>query len=134
MKYEKPPLSADDHINLLSNRGLSIPDIDKAKRYLANIGYYRLTGYMYHLQERDGSHMFKTNVEFDNIISHYHFDKELRLLISDYLERVEVALRARLIDKFCMAHGFFWYTNEDLYGDQTVYDAVNEEIEDRYAK
>jgi abortive infection bacteriophage resistance protein len=45
--YIKPTLSVQDQVKLLKNRGLEIPDETKAERYLLNISYYRLSGYMY---------------------------------------------------------------------------------------
>jgi len=45
--YIKPPLAVKDQINLLKKRGLQVPDEARAFRYLQNISYYRLSGYMY---------------------------------------------------------------------------------------
>ncbi|WP_439581295.1 Abi family protein [Dyadobacter bucti] len=132
MNYSKHPFRVDQHLQLLIQRGLHVPDHERAKKYLSNIGYYRLTGYMHHLQYNDGSHSFRENVKFDDVVAHYHFDKELRILLSDYLARIEVALRARLIDKFSIAHGFYWYQKEDLYVDKNVFRVVNEEIQKRF--
>lgn len=132
MKYEKKPLNADEHIKILTDRGLSIPDHERAKKYLGTIGYFRLTGYMYHLQESDGSHKFKNDVCFNDIILHYHFDKKLRAIVSEYLERIEVALRSKLTDYYCISHGFYWFTQYDLYDDKNIYDSINAEIAERF--
>jgi abortive infection bacteriophage resistance protein len=43
--YNKAPLSYQDQIALLENRGLQIPDKNKALAYLQEIGYYRLSAY-----------------------------------------------------------------------------------------
>ena len=45
--YSKPPLAIKDQVELLKTRGLIIPDEKRVGRYLQNIGYYRLSGYMY---------------------------------------------------------------------------------------
>ena len=68
MKYQKSPTHVEDLITILKSRKLAIPDLTLAEKYLKTIGYYRLTGYMYHLQESDGSHNFKENISFDNIL------------------------------------------------------------------
>ena len=128
MKYTKPPLSHEDQINLLKNRGLIIPDKDRAYRYLENVGYFRLTGYMYHLQANDGSHHFKEGISFNDIILHYEFDKNLRVLVMEYLERIEVSLRAKLTDVYSTVHGFFWYNNQDLFADSSTFETINDEI------
>lgn len=72
---------------------------------------------MYHLQENDGSHQFKGKVSFDDIISLYQFDKKLRVIVNEYLERIEVAMRAKLTNYFSLNHGFFWLRNKDLFAD-----------------
>jgi abortive infection bacteriophage resistance protein len=41
--------SSENLINLLESRGLQICDRNKAIQYLDNIGYYRLSAYMYPL-------------------------------------------------------------------------------------
>jgi len=134
MKYEKKPLNCDEHIEILSERGLYIPDLKRAKKYLGTIGYFRLTGYMYHLQESDGSHKFKDGICFNDIILHYHFDKKLRATVNEYLERIEVALRSKLTDYYCINHGFYWFTQYDLYDDKKVYDSINAEIADKFVE
>ncbi len=133
MKYIKPPFSTAQHIELLKSRGLDIPDETKALQHISNIGYFRFTGYMYHLQERsNGSHQFIEGISFDDIIGHYQFDKKLRILIFDYMERIEVALRAKLTDKYSLNHGFYWYSMYKLYDDNHIYDSINGEIHEKF--
>jgi len=47
MAYEKPWLSVQDQLALLTQRGLQIDDQRLASACLERIGYYRLSGYMY---------------------------------------------------------------------------------------
>lgn len=42
MALNKPALSVDAQIDLLQRRGMTVPDRDRAKRYLTHIHYYRL--------------------------------------------------------------------------------------------
>lgn len=44
-RYNKQPLSIDEQIKRLQDRGMRIDDAARAKRYLTNIGYYRLSAY-----------------------------------------------------------------------------------------
>ncbi len=79
----------------------------KAKRKLAQIGYYRLSGYWFPCRQiaRDGQgnpqiviqpHMlerlnqFEAGTDFESIIRLYLFDKKLRLLLLDAIERIEI--------------------------------------------
>lgn len=128
MKYTKLPFSCAQHIELLQARGLIIDDIERARKYISTIGYFRLTGYMHHLQSVDGNHNFADGTTFNTIILHYQFDKKLRTLLMNYLERIEVALRAKLTDTYSNAHGFYWYTDKNHFDDIAVFDQINEQI------
>lgn len=132
MRYTKDPRTPEQHIELLKERGLSFKDESRAVRCLKNIGYYRLTGYMYHQQSRDGEHNFFEGTEFNDIILHYQFDKKLRGIVSEYLERIEVALRSRLTDCYSLSHGFFWYDQKELYQNLAVYDNIALEIRENF--
>lgn len=132
MNYDKKPFKSTEHLELLKKRGLLIPNQDRALRYLENISYFRLSGYMFHHQKNDGSHRFHPETSFDDIIDEYHFDKKLRLLILEYIERIEIALRAQLSNKYCINHGFFWYTKKNLFQDINVYHQINDYIIDYF--
>ena len=45
--YSKPAKSPADLVQQLKQRGLGIADEARAERYIDNIGYYRLSAYMY---------------------------------------------------------------------------------------
>ena len=107
MKYNKNPESLEKCCEILTKRGLQINDGEKAITYLKHLGYFRLTGYMFHLQSKDGLHKFTKNTKFEDIISIYEFDKKLRNIISDYLQRIEICLSTNLTDKYSIEYGFF---------------------------
>lgn len=132
MKYSKVPLSCEDHIELLKSRALIIDSDERAAKYLGTVGYYRLTGYMYHLQTRDDKHTFIAKTSFDDILNLYQFDKKLRAIIMEYMERIEVAVKAKLTNHFSLTHGFFWYTNEALYIDKGLHASLIAEITDSF--
>lgn len=87
---------------------------------------------MFSHQQNDGSHEFFPDTSFDLIVNEYHFNKNLRLLVLEYIERIEVALRAQLSNIFCIDHGFFWYSNRDLYQDTSVYGQINDYISEYF--
>ncbi|MCW3103239.1 MAG: hypothetical protein JWO09_1679 [Bacteroidetes bacterium] len=118
--FTKPAKTSEDHYELLIKRGLSIKDKPRCLKYLQHISYYRMTGYMYPFQT-DSSHTFKKDVSFELILDHYLFDKKLRLLIMDYIERIEVSLRATLCNIMSLAHGPHWYLNADLFNDKRLH-------------
>lgn len=99
--FNKPFLTLDQQIALLKSRGMVITDDDRAKRYLGKINYYRLSAYWHPFRKRtdiNGSRTieeeFQEGVHFSDALNLYIFDKKLRLICLDALERIEVALRA----------------------------------------
>lgn len=129
MNYQKPPTTIPEQIEKLKSRGLTIDNDERAAKYLTTIGYYRLTGYMYHMQLADGSHKFKNDISFDDIIDTYNFDKKLRYLFASYLERVEIAMRTLLTNSYSAKYGFFWYTNDAHYTKLSVPDDIQERVD-----
>ncbi len=115
--YDKPPLEHADLVARMQNRGLIIHDVERAKRYVRTIGYYRLSPYMIPFKRR-GSDDFRAGVAFDDILDLYVFDRKLRLLVLDALERVEVAMRSALTDHMSQTHGAFWYLDPAHFRDQ----------------
>ena len=100
--YTKPHMPVADQIALLQKRGLEITDIAKAESSLARIGYYRLSEYWHPMrtpaaqvagQPPSMLHTFQAGARFSDAADLYVFDKRLRLLMLDAIERVEVALR-----------------------------------------
>lgn len=93
--YDKLPVSFLDQITLLKERGLIIDDENKALAYLQQISYYRLSAYFLPYQSQKDS--FNKETTFKQILDTYSFDRELRLLVFDCIERIEVAVRTQII-------------------------------------
>lgn len=119
MAYKKPWKSYEEQLELLIARGMRVTDREIALEYLRRIGYYRLSGYWYAFRQRSGEccvldkdgrrvnkkksgkplkdtvalDEFKEGTTFKNVVDLYVFDKQLRLLAIDALERIEIALR-----------------------------------------
>ena len=53
---------------------------------------------------------------YSNLWRIYVFDRELRLIISDALERIEVALRTSLSNTMASRHGATWYLEDECFG------------------
>ncbi len=95
MKFEKPPLTLKAQVDLLRSRGLIIEDSAKAEHYLQHINYYRLRSYLIPFEANSTTHTVRPETSFDSVLELYVFDRELRLLLLDAIERFEVALRTR---------------------------------------
>ncbi len=94
--------SFNQQLELLKKRGLIIDDEQKALGYLKTIGYYRLSGYLYSFRQVDTqspNHKLDGFIEgsyFEDAKNLYMFDKKLRQMALDALERIEVALRVNI--------------------------------------
>lgn len=94
--YNKPPTTFNDQVNKLVSRGLAIPDQSKAEFYLSQLNYYRFSAYCLPFEQDHASHRFQPNTAFDDVLNLYIFDRELRLLVLDAIERIEVSLRTQM--------------------------------------
>ena len=116
--FNKPPLSLPDQLGLLFSRGLTVNNAPDAAHYLTHIGYYRLSGYTLPFQVGGiGSdrHDFKPGTTFDDILDRYVFDRKLRLLVMDAVERIEISVRAAMSNAIAARHGAHWYLNPRLF-------------------
>ncbi|GAB47455.1 hypothetical protein MOPEL_011_00370 [Mobilicoccus pelagius NBRC 104925] len=79
------------------------------------MGYYRLSPYVIPFRE-PGCEDVRPGTTFDDVLGLYVFDRKLRLLVMDALERVEVALRAAVTDHMSSSTGdAFWYTSVEHF-------------------
>lgn len=108
VEYIKPWLSLEEQVERLAGRGIDVGDRDHAAAVLRAVGYYRLTGYLYAFRESEkyvdnegrarirvlGHYRPGTNLEYaEGVID---FDRRLRILVMDGVERIEVAVRMQL--------------------------------------
>lgn len=73
-----------------------IPDEQKAAFYLSQLNYYRFAAYCLPFEQDHASHQFQAGTGFEDVFNLYVFDRELRLLVLDAIERFEVSLRTQL--------------------------------------
>lgn len=116
MKFTKPALSIEQQIQRLSARGLLIDDYYKAKIFLSNISFYRPRAYTYPFQNNQHSdHLFIKKVTLLQIIDLYDFDRKLRSLLFDALEKIEIAFRTQMIYQWSMTNGSHWHLDPKLF-------------------
>ena len=106
MKYTKPPLTIDEQVELLLQRGMA-GDPDLMAQRLTAVNYYRFSGYWYTFRNPDDT--FKPGTTFDLVWNTYVFDRHLRLLVMDAIERIEIAVRSLMAYHHSHEHGAFAY-------------------------
>jgi len=90
-------------------------DEPAALHILSNISYYRLKGYWWDMQQDFTLHTLQPNTYFEDIVARYNFDRKLRLILFDAIERIEIALRTKMIYHLSIGHGSLWYLNPALF-------------------
>ncbi|WP_058501210.1 Abi family protein [Legionella israelensis] len=113
--YTNPPLSLHEQIDLLKKRGLQIPDNQNCLHHLSMVSFYRLSAYIRPFEVDHQTHCINPEISFDDVWSLYVFDRELRLLFLDAIERIEVAFRTSLVNVMAERYGAWWYLNADLF-------------------
>lgn len=114
--------SPHEFIAFLKSAGLKFDNEEKAASYAHNIGYFRLSVYMIpFLAEPKSALRFKEGTTFEQILRVYDFDKKLRLLLFNEIEKIEIAFRnAILYTMQRLTNNPFWLTNPDIVGHETL--------------
>lgn len=99
----KPFKEYEQLLQQLLEKGMLIPNPERALRKLSQVGYYRLGTFWYPCREIVSStkppyrsKVFLPDTNFDEIFKLYLFDKQLRLLLLDAIERIEIALKTKV--------------------------------------
>jgi len=89
MKYNKPPLTLQEQLNHIKNQyNIDFKDKEKALFYLKHHNYYKLRGYWLYFEKKG------IKATFEDVINLYNFDSELRLLITKYLQTIELSIKS----------------------------------------
>lgn len=113
--YSKPALTFRQQLQQLTARGLTIQNPQKAAHLLETISYYRMSDYWYPFLADKEKHLFKPGALFENSFKLYCFDRELRALVISELEKIEIAVRAKVIYVLSEQSGPFGYLNPAIY-------------------
>lgn len=119
MRYAKRPFTIADQASRLIDRGLACDNPGRLEKYLANIGYYRLSAYWHPFElpsnGNSRNHHFLPETSFDKVLNLYIFDRKLRLLVMEAIERIEVAVRTRWATALAMRHGSHAHMEAGLF-------------------
>ena len=119
----------DEQLEILKSRNLTVSDENKAKDFLLQNNYYRISGYSLTLRNHD---RFYDDATFQNIIDIYNFDSELRNVLLRYIEIIEVEFKAVYSYYFSKEYGGFGYKDSknftDLSEHMKIISRVNEQI------
>lgn len=113
--YDKPFLNIQEQVNKLKIRGMIFEDEAFAIKQLENINYYRLSGYWLIYEQKDKEHQFYPNTTFEKIYNTYIFDRALRLLFLEAVERIEVSVRTRFAHLLSQKYGSHFHLKPEIF-------------------
>lgn len=97
---------------------MEFEDLGEAKALLARISYFRLKYFWTDLIDDSTDGDFLPDTSFDMVMKRYNFDHNLRLVLFDAIEMIEVAFRAKIINHMSKAAGNgLWYLDASLFED-----------------
>ncbi|WP_205576085.1 Abi family protein [Akkermansia muciniphila] len=102
MSVNKPWNSFQEQAKKLINRNLEA-DEEELTEKLKSVNYYRLSGYFHTFYETDYTKSppikidkFRKGTSFNLVWNYYRFDRNLRFLVVDAIERIEITLRTSI--------------------------------------
>lgn len=132
--YTKVAITYAEQLDKLKRRGLIIDDEPVFLDLLEKKSYYRLSGYWYPLLDDKKHHVFKSGANFNSAYSLYKFDRDLRQLVIKELEKIEIAVRAKMI--YILSHRFgpFWYTDPSLFRNTKAHAETLNKLSDEFRR
>ena len=97
-----------------------VNDPSKTEALLRFVNYYKLRAYFIPFEDQsvDGKHTFKKGTSFEDIFRLYRFDRKLRILVNDMLERFELAVRTRWAFELSQVAGPYAHEDSENFTDQ----------------
>jgi len=126
VKFGKPSLSFADQLCKLKTRGMIIADDAVAIQWLKSVSYYRLSAYFHPFKSIEGG--YASGTDFETVCMLYEFDRQLRLLLIDAIERIEVALRTAVTYQLAINYGPFGHCDEKRFSAKFDHDRLMSEL------
>jgi abortive infection bacteriophage resistance protein len=98
--YSKPALTIKTQLQLLRRRGMVIADEQFAITVLESCNFYRFGGYAIAFWlTPHRPQQYQPGTTFEDVVNIINFDRALRMLTMDAIERLEVAVRSIITSK-----------------------------------
>lgn len=93
---EPKPLSYKEQAELFKARGMLVEDIAYATRMLRQLGYYRIKDVARPLVKDLNQNLIYQGISFDQVITRYYQDKNLRVYLMHCIEEIEVSIKTNV--------------------------------------
>lgn len=119
-QYPKQILTIPQQIQSYIDAGMEITSLDEVEIALKTIGYYRLRGYSFQFYN-NSLKKYTPGTNFEDILNLYHFDQNLSCIIFSMISKIEVSLRAHLVEAL-LFHGDALILNDSsIFKDKKMY-------------
>jgi len=126
--YSKEHKTFDEQLKILHARGLIVSNDKYAITKLQHINYYRLSAYFLPLQHKKSSenkNQFLPNTTFEDIIKLYYFDTELRKIVFEAIEAIEIYFRTQIAYYHAQQYKPYGYLDQENFKtDQEFYSKI----------
>lgn len=116
--FTRTSISRQAQAEMLISQGL-IADRDTLIMRIETVGFYRLNGYAHPFRQVDAEgnvlSAFTPKTTLEKLWALYRFDRKLRFLFLDAIERIEVAMRSQLAYLHTQKNGPFSYASENYF-------------------
>lgn len=121
--FREEPLTPARQVEWLARKGMSFANRAEAEFHLQHINYHRLRPYWEPFEVPDGGehYHFLPDLDFERVLELYRFDRKLRLLLLDAIERLEVSLRSRWSNVMSLRHGPLCLGEAGLFQEGDLY-------------
>ncbi|WP_313119629.1 Abi family protein [Proteiniclasticum ruminis] len=94
----KKPLSVENQLLKLSEKGLKYDDLENAKKILLSTNYYYFTGYLHKFKSLDieGEEIYKTDLKIEDLYSLIQIDTQLRSILLQAIDYIERDLKTKI--------------------------------------
>lgn len=116
--YKKEFKTFDEQLQIFKDRKLIIQNDSFVLSKLQRINYYRLSAYFLPFQypkKSDNKDIFLEDTTFEDIIQLYYFDSELRKIIFEAIECIEVYFRTQITYYHALKYGAFGYLDKQNF-------------------
>lgn len=119
-QYPKQILKIEQQIQSYIDAEMEIHSRDEVENALKTIGYYRLRGYSFQVYDND-TKKYIPGTKFGDILKLYYFDQQLSNIIFSMLSKIEVALRARVVDALLIHEDALILQDSSIFQEKKIY-------------
>lgn len=131
--FKAPTLTIEEQIALLQQKGLNIIPENNSAHWLSHVSYFRLKHYTNKFKDPDTGN-FVPNITFDQVIDLYLFDRDLKFILFDAIETIEVSIKTLISNSMANRFGAHWYMDRNnflpVFGFDEFLTFIESEVED----